>query len=281
MSRVSGLKKGLAGVVTGASTGIGRALAVLLAKQLKARLVLNARTLQTLEETADAVRRAGGEAVVAVGDISQRQLAQSLPDKCLQAFGSLDMIVNNAGLAKPGPIESLTPDDWQRVFQVNFFAPLYLTYAALPHFRAQRYGKIVNVASVAGKVAFPGSVCYAASKFALTGMSEGLAAELARYGIDVITVCPGWVRSEFFSKNEVRDEKNPTLIAQKNSPAGWLMKYCLSISSEECANEIVRACRRGGGREIVLTGPGVLVERLAGVFPSVVQTLITKVPADR
>jgi NAD(P)-dependent dehydrogenase (short-subunit alcohol dehydrogenase family) len=279
MSRTTGLKKGLAGVVTGASTGIGRALAVLLAKQLKARLVLNARGAETLNEAADEVRAAGGQAIVVIGDIGQRDLAESLPARCLEEFGSLDIIVNNAGLAKPGPVESLTPDDWHRVFQVNFFAPLYLTYAALPHFREKGFGKIVNVASVAGKVAFPGSVCYAASKFALTGMSEGLAAELGRQGIDVITVCPGWVRSEFFTKNDVRDQKNPTLIAQQNSPAGWLMKYCLSISSEQCAREISNACRKGGGREIVLTGPGVLVERLAGVFPSLMQTLIARVPA--
>jgi len=281
MSRTTGLNKGLAGVVTGASTGIGRALAVLLAKQFQARLVLNARDAGILQEAADEVRRAGGQAVVAVGDIGQRELCQSLPARCLEAFGSLDIIVNNAGLAKPGPVESLTPDDWHKVFQVNFFAPLYLTYAALPHFLEKRYGKIVNVASVAGKVAFPGSVCYAASKFALTGMSEGLAAELGRQGVDVITVCPGWVRSQFFTKNDVRDEKNPTLIAEKNSPAGWLMKYSLSISSQQCAREIMNACRKGGGREIVLTGPGVLVERLAGVFPQLTQMLIAKVPAER
>lgn len=281
MSRTIGFKTGFAGIITGASTGIGRALAVILARQYKARLVLNARTPETLEVTAEAVRRAGGEALLVIGDIGCRQLAESLPGVCLEKFGSLDLVVNNAGLAKPGPIEGLTADDWHRVFQVNFFAPLYLTYAALPHFLQRKSGKIVNVASVAGKVAFPGSVCYAASKFALTGMSEGLAAELGRQGIDVVTVCPGWVRSEFFSKNDVRDEKNPTLIAEKNSAAGWLMKYWLSISSEECAREIVKALKKGGGREIVLTGPGVLVERLAGMFPSLMHSLITRIPAER
>lgn len=281
MSRTIGLKQRFAGIITGASTGIGRALAVLLARQFKARLVLNARTSDTLNAAADEVRKAGGQALTVAGDIGDRQLAESLPQVCLDHFQSLDLIVNNAGLAKPGPVENLTPDDWHRVFQVNFFAPLYLTYAALPHFQQMKYGKVVNVASVAGKVAFPGSVCYAASKFALTGMSEGFAAELERQGIDVVTVCPGWVRSEFFSKNDVRDEKNPTLIAQQNNAAGWLMKYCLSISSEECARDIVNALNKGGGREIVLTGPGVLVERLAAVFPSLVHSLITRIPAER
>lgn len=281
MSRNGGLKPGLACVITGASTGIGRALAVLLARQYKAQLVLNARNEDKLKEVKQEVKAAGGQAVLVPGDIGERRLAESLPSVCLKEFKGLDVLVNNAGLAKPGPVESLTPDDWHRVFDVNFFAPLYATYAALPQLLAQRSGKIVNIASVAGKVAFPGSVCYAASKFALTGMSEGMAAELARHGVDVITVCPGWVRSEFFSKNSVPDEKNPTLIARRATIGGLLMKHCLSISSEQCAQDIIKACRKGGAREIVLTGPAVLVERLAGIFPSFVHAMAAKIPPGR
>ena len=274
------MKSGLAGIITGASTGIGRALAVLLAKEFKARLVLTARSEDKLSQVVSSVKQAGGEALLVSGDIADRALAESLPPLCLEKFEALDLVVNNAGLGIPGPIQDLTPEDWERHFQVNFFAPLYITYAALPHFLEKKRGKIVNVSSVAGKVAYPGSVCYAASKFALTGMSEGMAAELGRKGIDVITVCPGWVRSEFFAKNNVADRWNPTLIAERPGPAGWLMKHCLSISSEECARQIVLACSRGGGREIVLTAPGVLMERLAGLCPSLVHTLVARLSPE-
>ncbi len=275
------MQAGLAGIVTGASSGIGKAVAVRLAEQYQAKLVINARNSQLLQETANQIERAGGKAICVAGDISDRELSAKLVDTCLSGFGGLTLLVNNAGLAKPGPVKALTPDDWHYVFNVNFFGPLYLTYAALPHLLAQKSGKIVNISSVAGKVSFPGSVCYAASKFALTGMSEGMAAELQSQGIDVITVCPGWVRSEFFTNVKMPDKRNPTVIAQRKDLIGWLMRNCLSVSSEAAAIDIVRACERGGGREIVLTAPGVIMERAAGLCPSLVHAAAKRYPPDR
>lgn len=275
------LKERLSGVITGASTGIGKALAIMLASRYKARLVLAARSAERLEETAEAVRAAGGEAVTVAGDVGDRQLAASLPGVCLAEFADLDILVNNAGLAVPGPLPKLSPEDWRAVFAVNFFAPLESIYSALPHFLARKEGKIVNIASVAGKVAFPGSVCYSASKFALTGMSEGMGAELASRGIDVITVCPGWVRSEFFSKNRVSDDKNPTLIARGRDLKGFIMRNCLSISSDQCARDIIEAMNRSGPQEIVLTGPGVFIERFAALMPSVCRALVARIPPER
>lgn len=272
-----GLKQGLAGVITGASSGIGRALAIELAKRYQARLVLNGRRAEALDETAGQVLAAGGQVVVAEGDISKQEVAEGVVAKCLHHFDGIDLLVNNAGLAKPGPVTSLTPADWQYVFGVNFFGAVYTTYAAMDHMMLQG-GKIVNVSSVAGKVSLPGSVCYAASKFALTGMSEGMAAELARYGIDIVTVCPGWVRSEFFENNKHDELRNPTLIAQKKGVSGWLMRKYLSISSEECAEEIIKACEKGGSREIVLTAPGKVAERLMGIAPQAVAFLGKRLP---
>lgn len=281
MSRNGRLKSGVAGIITGASSGIGRALAVLLAKRFKARLVVNARNVQLLEETAELVRQAGGEAVPIAGDISERELSTGLVDACQTRFGAVDLLVNNAGLAKPGPVASLTPEDWQFVFGINFFGALYGTYAVLPHFLKQKSGKIVNVASVAGKLSFPGSVCYAASKFAMVGMSEGMAAELAGHGVDVITVCPGWVRTEFFSNVKLPAKRNPTLIAARQDAVGWLMRNVLSMSSEEVAAEIIKALERGGPRELILTAPGVIMDRMQGLCPSLVAALAKRYPPDR
>lgn len=273
-----GVKKGIAGVITGASSGIGRALAVLLARKYKARLVLNARTESALEETRKLVEQAGGSAVCLPGDMGDLDMPRKLVQACLENFGVVELLVNNAGLAKPGAVTALTPRDWERVFAVNFFAPLYGTYEVIPHFFQNKYGKIVNISSVAGKIAFPGSVCYAASKFALTGMSEGMAAELTSKKIDVITVCPGWVRTEFFAKNNVSDLKNPTLIAQKNDWRGIMMRHFLSISSEQAAADILKALEKGGSSEIVLTTPGIFIERVMGMMPQAVFAISRRVP---
>lgn len=280
MSRNKSLKNGFAGVITGASSGIGKALAIKLAKTYNARLILNARTNEALENTCKEVQEAGGTAIPFAADVSDPTIAQTLVQKCIEEFGDIDLLVNNAGLAKSGPVTKLTPADWQRVFAVNFFAPLNAIYAALPHFLAKRSGAIVNVSSVASKVAFPGSVCYAASKFALTGMSQGMDAELGRMGIDVLNVCPGWVRSEFFTKNDIPDVRNPTLIARKNDVSGLMMRHLLSISSEQCADDIMKALARGGGGEIILTGPGIAVERLKALFPNAVSALSGLIPVE-
>ncbi|MBS2000931.1 MAG: SDR family oxidoreductase [Candidatus Obscuribacterales bacterium] len=274
------LKPGFAGVITGASTGIGKALAILLADRLQAKLIINARTEEALAETHACVRKHGGEAIIAPGDVAAAGMPAALVDRCLKEFGKIDLLVNNAGLAKPGAVMNLTPQDWERVFAVNFFAPLHATYAALPHFVSQKAGKVVNISSVAGKVAFPGSVCYAASKFALTGMSEGMAAELQNQGVDFITVCPGWVRTEFFDKNDVMKSKNPTLIAQEGNLRGMVMKHILSISSERAAEDIFQALQKGGGQEIVLTAPGIAVERLNALFPRAIFGMSKRIPTE-
>jgi short-subunit dehydrogenase len=273
------MQSGLTAVITGASTGIGRALAVLLAKKYKARIALNARNEALLAETAQAVKESGGEAICISGDIADKSVCERLIKSCVESFGSPDMLVNNAGFAKPGPVKNLTLDDWRRVFEVNFFAPVELTYQVLPHFEQKRGCKIVNIASVAGKVAFPGSVCYASTKFALTGFSEGLAAELGPKGIDIITVCPGLVRTEFFKNN--RNMQDPTQMAERKDFTGWLMRNFISISSEEAAQDILKALRKGGCQEIVLTKPGVFMERLAGIYPPAAFYLSSFVPSER
>jgi short-subunit dehydrogenase len=280
MGKKYGLDRQVTAIITGASTGIGRALAVQLGKQFGGRVVLNARQEGLLNQTAEMVREAGGTAIVVPGDVSDKDLHKKLAETCMSEFGTIDLLVNNAGLARPGAIDKLTPEDWEFVFKVNFFGALYSIYEVLPQFKKQGKGKIVNVASVAGKVSFPGSVCYAASKFAMTGMSEGMAAELSQQNIDVITVCPGWVRTEFFTNNKVMDGRNPTMLAERKDLKGWIMRNMLSISSQETAADIIKACQKGGAHEIVLTGPGVMVERVNALFPRLMHSLAAKIPTD-
>lgn len=274
------LEKEFPAVITGASSGIGKALALRLARRYRARLVINARSVEQLAVTKEAVEKLGGHCLVVPGDLAEPGLAASLVDRCLEEYGGIHLLVNNAGLARPGQILDLDTDDWRRVFEVNFFAALEATYRALPEFKKQAAGKIVNISSVAGKVAFAGSVCYAASKHALTAMSTGMAAELARDGIDILTVSPGWVRTEFFEKNSVDDAKNPTLIASRNDAAGLLMRYVLSISPESVAEQIEKNLNRGGSHEMIMTAPGKLVERLQALAPGLVFSVNSRLPVS-
>jgi len=271
------LRQNFAGVITGASSGIGKALAVELAEKYKAKLILNARSQVALSETANLVRQSGGQCEIVVGDLADSQVAIEVVQKCLEKFGSIDLLVNNAGLSKTGSTFALTPEDWRKVFAVNFFAPLESIYQAVPYMIKNGSGKIVNISSVAGKIAIPGSVCYAASKFALTGMSEGIAAELASKNIDVITVCPGWVRSDFFEKNKFMEDHNPTKIAKENNWQGWLMRNVLSISNESCARSIITSLEAGGSHEIVLTIPGVVAVGINTFMPGLLGKLAAKV----
>ena len=279
-ARKKSLKKEFAGVITGASSGIGKALAIYLARKYRARLVISGRNEEQLKATKEQVEKAGGLATIVVADIGEEGAAKRLVDTCLEQFGSIELLVNNAGMAYPGRVLNLTMEDWRRVFDVNYFACVEAIYAALPHFLEQGGGKIVNVSSVAGKIPIAGSVMYSSSKHALNSMSVAMGAELNSKNIDFLTVCPGWVRTEFFEKNQVADEKNPTLIASKNTPSGLLMRLVLSISAEDVAREIDSYLRKGGSHEIIMTAPGKFFERLNGLLPGVVWNINKLLPTD-
>ena len=272
------MRTGMRVIISGASTGIGKAMAIQLSKEYKAKVIMNARGEDDLQKAAEEVKKAGGEAKCVVGDVSDESVSTEMIKQCNSEFGGIDALVNNAGLARSGPMTGLSLNDWRYVFEVNFFAALNLTYKALPNFLDQGFGKVVNIASVAGKVSFPGSVCYASSKFALTGFSEGMAAEFAGK-FDTITVCPGWVRTEFFKRNNTAED--PSAIAERNDLKGWLMKNMLSISSEQASDDTIKAMRRGGSHELVLTAPGIIVERMSGFFPDLTMYLTSLVPAER
>ncbi|MEZ4537265.1 MAG: SDR family oxidoreductase [Cyanobacteriota/Melainabacteria group bacterium] len=274
------MKKEFAGVITVASSGIGKALAIYLARKYRARLVISGRNEEQLKATKEQVEKAGGLATIVVADIGEEGAAKRLVNTCLEQFGSIELLVNNAGMAYPGRVLNLTMEDWRRVFDVNYFACVEAIYAALPHFLEQGGGKIVNVSSVAGKIPIAGSVMYSSSKHALNSMSVAMGAELNSKNIDFLTVCPGWVRTEFFEKNQVADEKNPTLIASKNTPSGLLMRLVLSISAEDVAREIDSYLRKGGSHEIIMTAPGKFFERLNGLLPGVVWNINKLLPTD-
>jgi len=188
-------------LVTGASSGIGRQLALDFAKR-GARLVISARRSDLLQGAAVLCRAEGAEVETMAGDLGERAFAESMVARALVRFGRLDVLVNNAGIPKHKHFYDVTADDVDYTMRVNFMAPAYLSIAAIPPMLRQEEGYIVNISSGAGKLPPPRETVYAASKYALTGFSEGLAVDLAGSNIHVGVIHVGPIATEIWDKAE-------------------------------------------------------------------------------
>ena len=191
--------EGLTVLVTGASSGIGRLLALRFARE-GARVALVARRVGELEAVAEEIGRAGTEALVLPCDVSDRSQVFGAAEQALARFGSIDVLVNNAGYGHHRRFLDWDLDDMERVMRVNYLGALYWTRALLPQMVERRRGWIVFMASLAGRIAVPEESAYVASKFATVGLSEALSIELEDEGVHVLTVCPAIVRTDFFDE---------------------------------------------------------------------------------
>jgi short-subunit dehydrogenase len=197
---VAGLSdyRGTAGIVTGASSGIGAQLARDLAAR-GMRVALLARRADRLATLAEDIRRAGGDAMPVACDVAERASIETAVAGVLGRFGGVDLLVNNAGYGRHVLFKDHDAADVERMMRTNYMGVVWMTKAVLPAMRARRRGWIVNISSVAGKLGQPDEAAYSASKFAVTGLSEGLSYELAPLGIHVMTVYPALVRTEMFT----------------------------------------------------------------------------------
>lgn len=185
-------------VITGASAGIGAAAARQLAQRFAGvRLVLSARRRDRLSQVADQCEKAGAEVQVIPADLAEPGQAEALAEGAIAHFGRVDALINNAGYGQMGPIELIPEAAVQRQFAVNLFAPIALSRALIPAMRAQGGGRILNISSIAGVVAFPLVGTYSASKFALEGFSDALRREVDPFNIQVSVIEPGPVQTEF------------------------------------------------------------------------------------
>ncbi|WP_342236453.1 SDR family oxidoreductase [Inquilinus sp. OTU3971] len=180
--------------VTGASSGIGEAVARHFAKA-GAAVMLGARRLHRLEVVADEIRRDGGRVALQRLDVTRREDVEAFVEAAVAQFGRLDVIVNNAGVMPLSPVADLKVEEWDRMVDVNLKGVLYGVAAALPVFRTQGSGHIVNVTSVADRRIVPTAAVYSATKFAVRAFSEGLRQEIGG-GIRVTVVAPGATESE-------------------------------------------------------------------------------------
>jgi NADP-dependent 3-hydroxy acid dehydrogenase YdfG len=196
MTSVQDNIRGKVAIVTGASSGLGESTARHLA-QRGARVVLAARRTDRLDKVVAEIREAGGEAIAVATDVSKRDDLERLAIATVEAFGRIDVLINNAGVMPLSPIERLKVDEWDRTIDVNIKGVLYGIAAVLPRMQAQGSGHIVNISSIAGlKVFTPIGTVYSATKHAVRAISEGLRVEVGDSGIRVTIVSPGAIESE-------------------------------------------------------------------------------------
>lgn len=177
-------------IVTGASSGIGRAIALALAAE-GAITVLAARSLGKLQELEAEITAAGGRALVVQTDVTDDEQVRTLFTTVRETYGRLDILVNNAGIADHTPTEQLTNERWHEVIAANLHSVFYCSRAALPLMQGQKRGRIINVGSLSAKVPRPHTAAYAASKFALEGLTRSMAIDGRPHGIAVSMVHPG------------------------------------------------------------------------------------------
>jgi short-subunit dehydrogenase len=244
-------------IITGASAGIGRALALQLARQ-GAKVVIAARRRERLEQVAADCRLLGAEALVVPTDVSDEAQCKALVDETLAVFGRLDMLINNAGLA----VLSLFVDYpdlqlFRHAIDVNFYGAVSCTYYALPYLQ-QTHGRIVAISSMGGKAALPYNTPYIASKYALNGFYDALRMEASRSEVSTTVICPWWVVTEF---HEAQMDKNGVPYG----PRGRAIYSRRMMSAERCAEITLRAAYKR--RREVLMGPGPLIVWLKLLSP--------------
>jgi short-subunit dehydrogenase len=189
-----GVLEGKVAVVTGAGRGIGRAIAVRLA-QSGCRVVLAARSLPQLEEVQKEILSLAGEALSVPTDLTRDEDINRLLEKTHETWGSVDILINNAGWGKKAAIVRAKIEDWDQTFKLNLRAPMILSRLVLPPMIAKGEGAIINVGSISGKTGEANAAAYAASKFGLIGFTQSLYEEVREYGVKVAVILPGFVNT--------------------------------------------------------------------------------------
>jgi len=207
---------GKVALVTGASSGIGRASALALAKQ-GAKIALAARRIEKLEALATEIKTLGGEAITIPTDVLKQEEVLQAIEKTVTAFGRLDILLNNAGVGSMGPTLEMTSDEWDKVINTNLKAYFFVAQTAAKEMLKNKWGRIINIASIlSGGVGsgIAGAVNYCASKGGVVALTEGLADEFALQGITVNAIGPGFIETEMTEGVKAMPDMYNALIAR-------------------------------------------------------------------
>jgi NAD(P)-dependent dehydrogenase (short-subunit alcohol dehydrogenase family) len=249
-------------VVTGGSRGLGLVLARELVSE-GARVAICARDEAELDRARTQLERSGADVLPVVCDVTSRDQVDAMLARVRERLGPVDILINNAGVIQVGPMEEMTAEDYENALRVHFWGPLFTTLGVLPEMRRRRAGRIVNIASIGGKISIPHLLPYSASKFALVGFSEGLRGSLARDGIYVTTVCPGLMRTG--------SPRNAWFKGRYREEFAWFSigdaLPVVSMAATRAARRILDACRDGDA-ELTMPFSAFLI-KLNGLFPGV------------
>lgn len=253
-------------VITGASAGIGQALAIQLAQQ-GANLVLAARNQAALESTTDACIKAGGKAICIPTDVTDSEACRHLIESALKNFGAIAGLVNNAGISMWAKFDQVTDlSIFEQIMRVNYLGAVYCTHYALPYLK-QSQGLLVAISSLCGKTGIPTRSGYVASKHAMQGFFDTLRIELRGTGVDVLLASPGFVAT---------DIRQHVLGANGNLiDASLPNEQQAAMSVEECVTQIVRAMQERK-RELVMTPKGKIGLWLKLIAPNLVDRIAAR-----
>jgi NAD(P)-dependent dehydrogenase (short-subunit alcohol dehydrogenase family) len=247
--------------ITGGSRGLGLAMAAEFLTR-GARVAICGRDLTTLERARTLLEQQTGKSAYTIQcDVTREMEAKGFVAQVESHFGRIDILVNNAGRIEVGPLEDATQSDFKKAMDTHFWAPLHTMQAVLPEMRARRAGRIVNISSIGGRVGAPHLTPYDASKFALGGLSEAMAAEVRKDGIRITTVYPGLMRTG--------SPRNANFKSQNKKEYAWFAVSdaapLVTIGARKAARKIVDACEFGDA-VLVLTPAarlGILAHDLA------------------
>jgi short-subunit dehydrogenase len=257
-------------VITGASSGIGRAIALEMA-QRRMKMVLAARRGDLLKDLGQETLKLGSQPYPLAVDLNTREGAKKVVSEALERFGGVDILVNNAGMTVFGPLEEASDESIERIVSVNLMAPIYATRAAIPSMRQRGGGVIVNISSLAAVAPQPWMSAYSATKAALSALSTSLRIELHPFGIRVIGVHPSYVRTDIEKSSMVTPSGKKLGGGEATSKPGGV------VSPERVARAVTRAVEGGFNGNMTIGASARAISFVATHFPYVAKRATSRI----
>jgi len=254
-------------LITGGSRGLGLVIARKLAAK-KANIVICGRNAEIMGSVSKELLSKAGRFLYIQCDISDREQVNRMIDEIEEKMGTVDAVINNAGIMSVGPMETMMQEDYEAAMKVHFWGPFHIINRVLQGMKMKKSGRIVNVVSIGGVLSFPHLLPYNVSKFAFSGYSEGLTAEVSRYNIKVTTIYPGLMATG--------SPRNITIKGEYEREYAWFSRAAslpvFAINPEKAAERIITAMQ-GGEKTVTLTIPAKAGKAARGLFPALVITI--------